>query len=114
MERYWQGGQWVYEEAEEPEPDLGPDLIDWLEEVREDWRAGIPALLASLRLALTAALGALQGGSGWDTLLTIRTVLVIGLWRVFMALAVIAYCFTMFAVFDAVFLEPVGLGILAR
>jgi hypothetical protein len=93
------------------EVDLGPDLIDWLEEVRKDWRAGIRALFASLRLALTGALGVLQGGSGWDTLLTIRAALAVGLWRVFLAFAVIAYAFTMFAAFDALFLEPLGLEV---
>jgi hypothetical protein len=114
MERYWRNGRWHYPEPAEPELDLGPDLIDWLGEVRKDWRAGIPALFASLRLALTGALGALQGGSGWGTLLTIRAAIAIGLWRVFMAFAVIAYALTMFAVFDALFLEPLGLGILPR
>jgi hypothetical protein len=114
MESHWRDGRWHYPQPAEPELDLGPVLIDWLEELRQDWRAGIPALFASLRLALTGALGAIQGGSGWGTLLAIRTTLAIGLWRVFMALAVISYAFIMFAVFDALVLEPLGLEILPR
>ena len=66
-------------------------------------------------MALVAAVEALfadQAGSSSGTWLTIRAVLLVGAMNVIMVVAALGYGLIMFAIFDQVFLKPLGLEIL--